>query len=155
MYGMDLTGAEDIKRWQEHIELYKKDLHHPDNHNGLITHLQPDIPEMQSQVGLRKHHYEQSYWRWWNSSWAISNPKRWCCKSAALDMPANLENSTVATGLEKVSFHSIPKKVSAEECSNYCTIALISHTSRVMLKILQARLQQYCELWTSRCSSWI
>ena len=59
-------------------------------------------------------------------------------------MPANLENSAVATGLDKVSFHSkIPKKVSAKECSNYCTIALISHTSKVMVKILQARLQQY------------
>ena len=53
-------------------------------------------------------------------------------------MPANLENSAVATGLEKVSFHS-----NAKECSNYCTIALISHTSKVMLKILQGRLQQY------------
>ena len=53
-------------------------------------------------------------------------------------MPANLENSAVATGLEKVSFHSNPK-----ECSNYYTIALISHASKVMLKILQARLQQY------------
>ena len=58
-------------------------------------------------------------------------------------MPANLENSVVATGLEKVSFHSILKKGNAKECSNYCTIALISHTSKVMLKILQARLQQY------------
>ena len=58
-------------------------------------------------------------------------------------MPANLENSAVATGLEKVSFHSNPK-----ECSNYGTIALISHTNKVMLKILQARLQQYvnCEI---------
>ena len=52
-------------------------------------------------------------------------------------MPSNLENSAVATGLEKVSFHSNPK-----ECSNYRTIALISHASKVMLKILQARLQQ-------------
>ena len=58
-------------------------------------------------------------------------------------MPENLENSAVATGLEKVSFHFNPKKGSAKECSNYCTIALISHASRVMLKILQARLQQY------------
>ena len=58
-------------------------------------------------------------------------------------MPANLENSAVATGLKKISFHSNPK-----ECSNYCTIALISHTSKAMFKILQARLQQYmnCEL---------
>ena len=58
-------------------------------------------------------------------------------------MTANLENSAVATGLEKVSFHSNPKKVNAKEGSNYCTIALISHASKVMLKILQARLQQY------------
>ena len=64
-------------------------------------------------------------------------------------MPANLENSAVATGLEKVSFFiPVPKKGNAKECSNYHTIALISHASKVMLKILQARLQQYvnCEL---------
>ena len=58
-------------------------------------------------------------------------------------MPANLENSAVAIGLEKVSFHSNPKKGKAKECSNYCTIAHVSHASKVMLKILQARLQQY------------
>ena len=58
-------------------------------------------------------------------------------------MPANLENSTVATGLEKISFIPIPKKGNPKECSNCCTIALISHASTVMLKILQARLQQY------------
>ena len=63
-------------------------------------------------------------------------------------MPAKFENSAVATGLEKVSFHSNPKEGNAKECSNYCTIALISHASKVMLKILQARLQQcmICEL---------
>ena len=55
-------------------------------------------------------------------------------------MPANLENSTVAKGLERVSFHSNPKEGNAKECSNYCTIALISHASIVMFKILQARL---------------
>ena len=58
-------------------------------------------------------------------------------------MPAHLENSAVATGLENVSFHSSLKKRNAKECSNYHTIALISHTSKVMLKILQVRLQQY------------
>ena len=58
-------------------------------------------------------------------------------------MSANLENSAVATGLKRVSFHSHPKKGSAKECSNYCTIALISPDSKVILKILQARLQQY------------
>ena len=58
-------------------------------------------------------------------------------------MTANLENSAVAKGLEKVSFHPIPKKGNAKECSNYCTNALISHASKVMLKILQAWFQQY------------
>ena len=58
-------------------------------------------------------------------------------------MPANLENSAVATGLEKVSFHPNPKERQSQRCSNYPTIALISHTSKVMLKIFQARLQQY------------
>ena len=71
------------------------------------------------------------------------SPKRWCCESVALNMPTHLENSAVATGLEKVSFHSNLKKGNAKECPNYCTIALISHASKVMLKILQARLQQY------------
>ena len=58
-------------------------------------------------------------------------------------MSASLENSAVATGLEISVFISIPKKGNTKECSNYCTIALISHTSKVMLKILQDRLQQY------------
>ena len=66
-----------------------------------------------------------------------------CCESAALNMPANSENSAVASGLEKSVFIPIPKKGNAKECSNYRTIALISHSSKVMLKILQARLQQY------------
>ena len=63
-------------------------------------------------------------------------------------MPANLENSAVATGLERSVFIPVPEKGNAKECSNYHTIVLISHTSKVMLKILQARLQQYmnCEL---------
>ena len=82
------------------------------------------------------------------SSWAISNPERWCCESAALNMPANLETLAVATGLEMVSCHSNPKTGNAKECSNYLTIALVSHASKLMLKFLQARLQQYmnCEL---------
>ena len=67
--------------------------------------------------------------------------KRWCCESAALSMPANLEKSAVATRLEKVSFHSSPKE---RQCQRmYHTIALISHTSKVMLKSLQVRLQQH------------
>ena len=71
------------------------------------------------------------------------NTKRWYCESAALNMPPNLENSAVATGLERSVFIPIPKKGNTKECSIYSTIALISYASKVMLKILQARLQQF------------
>ena len=75
--GMDLIEAEYIKkRWQEYTEeLCKRDLNDTDKHDAVITHLEQVIL-VGSQVVLRKHHYEQSQWRWWNSSWAISNPKR-------------------------------------------------------------------------------
>ena len=63
--------------------------------------------------------------------------------SVTLNMPANLENSAAATGLEKVSFHSNPKKGNVKECTNYHKIALLSHANKVMLKILQARVQRY------------
>ena len=97
---------------------------------------------MWSQVGLRKHHYKASGGDGIPVE-LLSNPERWCCESSALNMSTHLENSAVATGLEKVSFRSIPKKGNAKECSNYNTISLISHASKVTLKILQARLQQY------------
>ena len=114
--GTDLTEAEDIKkRWQEYTEeLYKKELHDPDNHNGVITHLEPDILECEVKWALESITTNKAKWRWWNSSWAISNPGRWCCESAAHNMPANLENSAVTTGLEKVSFHSNPKETQCQ-----------------------------------------
>ena len=65
------------------------------------------------------------------------------CESVALNMPANLENSAMATGLERSVFISVSKKGNVKECSNYHTIALISHASKVMLKILQAMIQLY------------
>ena len=60
--GVDLTEAEDVKKtWQEYTEeLYKKDVHYPDNHDGVITHLQPDILECIVKGCLRKHHYKKS-----------------------------------------------------------------------------------------------
>ena len=70
-------------------------------------------------------------------------------------MPANLENSAVAIGLEKVSFIPIPKKGNAKECSNYHIIALISHTSKVILKNSPSQPSTVHEPQTSRCSSWI
>ena len=78
-----------------------------------------------------------------SSSWAISNPKSWCCESAALNMPANLENSAVSTGLEKVIFHSNLKERQCQRMFKHCTIELISHVSKIMLKVIQATLQQY------------
>ena len=101
-YGMNLTEGED--RWEEYTEeLYKKDLHDPDNHDGVITNLEPHILECKVKLDLGSITPNKA-------SWAISNPERWCCESAALNMPANMENSTVATGLEKVRFHSNPKE---------------------------------------------
>ena len=103
---MDLTEAEDIKnRWQGYTEkLYKKDLYNPDSHDGVITHLEPDILECEAKWALGSITMNKASGG--DGIPVISNPKRWCCESAALNMQANLENSAVATGREKVSFHS-------------------------------------------------
>ena len=143
--GRDLTEAEDIKkRWQEYMEeLYKKALHDPDKNNGVITHLEPDILECEvkwtlGSITMNKasggevipvelfeilnddamkvlHLICQQIW----------NTQQW---------PQDWKRSV---------FIPIPKKGNAKECSNYHTIVLISHASKVMLKILQERLQQY------------
>ena len=108
---MDLTEAEDIKkRWQEYTEeLYKKDLHDPDNHDGVITHLEPDILECKVKWALGSITMNKA-----NGGDGIPVELFQILKddaeSAALNMPANLENSAVAIGLEKVSFHSNPKE---------------------------------------------
>ena len=73
----------------------------------------------------------------------INYTERWCCESPALNMPANLENSAVSTGLKRSVFIPVAKKGNANKCWNYPLIALISDVSKVMLKILQARLQPY------------
>ena len=142
---MDLTEAEEIrKRWQEYTEeLYETDLHDPDNHNGVITHLEPDILEcevkwslesiainkasggdgipvelfqiLKDDAGKVLHSICQQIWK--TQQW----PQDW----------------------KRSVFIPIPKKGNAKECSNYYTIVLISHASKVMLKILQDRLQQY------------
>ena len=108
--GMDRTEAEDMKkRWQEYTEeLYKKDLHDPDNHDGVITDLEPDILECEVRWALESITMNKA-------SGGDGIPVQLfqilrCCESAALNMPANLENSAVATGLEEVSFHSNPKE---------------------------------------------
>ena len=106
--GMDLTEAEDIKkRWQEYTEeLYKKDLHNPDHHDGVITQLEPDILECEVKWALGSITMNKA-----SGGDGIPVELFQILKEdAAFNMPANLENSTVATGLEKVSFHYNPKE---------------------------------------------
>ena len=139
--GMNVTAAEDIKkRWQEYTELYKKDLYDPDEDDGVITHLEPDILECKVKWALGSITTNKASGSDGIPVDLFQILKR--CESAALNMPANLENSAVATGLEKVTFHSNAKERQWQECSDSCTIALISHASKVMLKIFQARFQQ-------------
>ena len=141
---MDLTEAEDIEtRWQEYTELYKKDLHDQDNHDSVITDLEPDILECEVK------------WAWGS----ITTNKA----SGGDGIPAELFQilkddavkvlHSVCQQIWKTQqwprdwkrsvFIPIPKKGNVKERSNYSTIALISHASKVILKILQARPQQY------------
>ena len=109
----------------------------------MITHLELDILECEDKWALGSITTNKASGSDGIPVELFQILKRCCCESAALNLPANLENSAAATGLEKVNFHS-----NLKECSNYHTSALISHASKVILKILQARLQEYvnCEL---------
>ena len=107
---MELTEAEDIqKRWQEYTELYKKDLHDQDNHDGVITQLEPDILECEVKWALESITTNKA-----SGGNAIEIAPVELCESAALNMPANLENSAVATGLKRSVFILIPKKGNAK-----------------------------------------
>ena len=143
--GMELTEAEDIKeKWQEYTgELYKKDVHDPDNHDGVIIHLEPDILECKVKqafgstitnkgsggdgipVELFKILKDDAIKVLHSICWLIWKTQQW---------PVDWKRSV---------FILIPRKDNAKECSKYGTKALISYASKVMLKILQARLQQY------------
>ena len=110
---MDLTEAADIKkRWQKYREeLYKKDLHNPENHNSVITHLEPDMLECEVIWALGSITTNKASGGDGIPVELFQILKYDAMKeSATLNMPANLENSAVATGLEKVSFHSNPKE---------------------------------------------
>ena len=149
------TEAEDIKkRWQEYTkELYKKELHDPDNHDGVIIHLEPDILECKVKWALG----------------SITANKAPGGDGIPVELFQILKDDAVKVlhsicqqiwkmqqwpwDWKSSVFIPIPKKGNAKECSNYLTIALISHTSKVMLKILIQALA-IREPWTSRCSSW-
>ena len=140
--GMNLTEAEDIKkRWQEYTELYKKDLH--DNHNGGITCLEPDILEWEVQWSLKSITTNKA-----SGSDEIPVELFQILKDDAVKVLHSICQQIWKTQQRQQErkrsvFIPIPKKGNAKECSYYHTIALISHASKVMLKILHARLQQY------------
>ena len=142
--GMDLTEAQDIKkRWQEYTELYKKDLHDPDNHDGVITHLEPDILECEVKWFLGSITTNKA-----SGGDGIPIELFQILKDDAVKVLHSIRQQICKTqqwppDWKRSVFISVSKKGNAKECSNYRTIALISHTSKVMLKILQARLQQY------------
>ena len=143
--GMDLTEAKDIKkRWQEYTEeLYKKDLHDSDNHNGVITDLEPDILECEVKWALGSITMNKA-----SGSDGIPVELFQILKDDAVKVlhaiGQQIWKTTQWSQDWKISvFIPIPRKGNSKECSNYRTIALISHASKVMLNILQARLQQY------------
>ena len=143
--GMDLTEAEDIKkRWQQYTEeLYKKELHDQDKNDGVITHLEPDILECEVKWALE----------------SITTNKASGGDGIPVELFQILKDDAVKVlhstcqqiwktqqwpqDWKRLVFIPIPKKGNAKECSNYRTFALTSQASKVMLKILQVRLQQY------------
>ena len=142
---MDLTEAADIKkRWQEYTEeLYKKDLHDPDNHDGVITHLEPDILECEVKWALGSITTNKA-----SGSDGIPVELFKILKDDAVKVLHSICQQMWKTqqwlqdGKRSV-FVPIPKKVNAKECSNYSTNPLISHASKVMVKILQPRVKRY------------
>ena len=143
---MDLTEAEDIKKtWQEYTEeLYKKDLHDSDNHDGVITHPEPDILECKVKWVLGSINTTNKA----SGGDGIPGELFQVLKDDAVKVLHSIYQQIWKTqqwsqNWKRSVFIPIPKKGNAKECSNYHTVALISHASKVMLKILQARLQQY------------
>ena len=141
---MALTEAADIKkRWQEYLELYKKDLHDPDNHDGMITHLEPDILECEVKWALGGITMNKT-----SEGDGIPTELFQILKDDAVKVLHSICQQIWKTqqwpqDWKRSVFIPIPKIGNVKEYSNYHTIALISHASKEMLKILQTRLQQY------------
>ena len=140
--GLDLTEAEGIKkRWQEYTEeLYKKDLHDPDYHDGVITHLEPDILECEVKWDLRSMTKNKASGGDGVPVELFQTLKDDAVKVLHLLCQQIWKTQQWPQDWKRSVFIPIPKKGHAKECSNYHTIALISHTSKLMLKIPQARL---------------
>ena len=143
--GVELTEAEDIKkRWQEYTEeLHKKDPHDPDNHEGVITHLEPDVLEFKVGWALGSITMNKA-----SGGDGIPVELFQILKGDAVKVLHSIcqqiwKTQQWSLDWKRSVFIPIPKKGNSKECSDYHTIAVISHPSKVMLKILQARLQQY------------
>ena len=143
--GRDLTEAEDIKkRGQEYTEeLYKKEFHDPDNHDGVIPHAEPDILQCEIKWALGNITMNKAY-----GGDGIPVELFQILKDDAVKVLHSIRQQIWKTqqwpqDWKRSVFIPVPKKGNAKECLNYCTIALFSHASKVILKILQARLQQY------------
>ena len=108
----------------------------------MVTHLESDILECEIKWALGSITTNKASGCDGLPAELFSNSERWCCESAALIKPAYLENSAWPQDWKSSVFIPIPKKGSAKECSNYCIITLISHASKILLKILQAMLQR-------------
>ena len=140
---MDLTEAEDIKmRWQEYTgELYKRDLNDSDNHDHEITHLEPDNLKSEVKWVLGSITTNKA-----SGGGGIPAELFQILKDDAVKLLCSICEQIWRTQQGPLDwktsvFIPIPKKGNAKECSNYCTVALISHASKIMLKILQAKLQ--------------
>ena len=133
--GIDLTEAEDIKkRWQEYTELFKKDVHDPDNHDGVITHLEPDILECEGKWAIGSITTNKA-----SGDDGIPVELFQILKDDAVRVLHSIcqkvwETQQRPQDWKRSVFIPISKKGNAKECSNYCTIALISYASKVMLK---------------------
>ena len=143
--GMDLTEAEDIKKmWQRYTEEpYEKDLHDPDNHHSVITQLESDTLECKVKWALGSITMNKA-----NGGDGIPAELFQILKDDAVRVLHSTcqqiwKAQQWPQDWKRSVFIPIPKKSNAKECSNYCTTALISHASKTVLKILQARLQQY------------
>ena len=143
--GMDLTEAEDItKGWQVYTEeLYKKELHNPNNHDDVITHIEPDILECEVKWALGSISTNKA-----NGGDGIPTELFQILKDDAVKVLHSICQQVWKTqqwpqDWKRSDFIPISKKGNAKECSNYHTIALISHASKIMPENLQARLQQY------------
>ena len=126
-----------------HRRLYRKDLHNQDNHNGVITHLEPDILEFKIKWALGSITTNKA-----SGGDGIPVELFQILKDDAVKVLHSIcqqiwKSQQWPQDWKRLVFIPVPKKGNAKECSNYCTIALISHASKVMLKIIQTRLQQY------------